>query len=61
MAKDPKKGTGKHPGKNMVDDFTLMKTRVTLLELSLRPLMMLVRLLQKLRRYLNRLREKYKS
>ena len=32
---DPKKGTGKHPEKNMVDDFIMMKTHVTLLESNL--------------------------
>ena len=57
---DPKKGTGKQPEKNMVGDYTLMKTREILLELSLRRQQMRVKQLQKLKNYLNRLQEKFK-
>ena len=47
--------------KALVGDSTQMKILKILLGLSLRLLLMLVRLLQRLRRYLNRLQEKYKS
>ena len=57
---DPKKGTGKHPEKNMVDDFTLMKTRVTLLESSLQRQQMREKQWRKLKKLINRLLEKFK-
>ena len=57
---DPKKGTGKHPGKNMVDDFILMKTRVTLLESSLQRQQMREKQWRKLKRLISRLLEKFK-
>ena len=46
--------------KNMVDDFTLMKTRVTLLELSLQRQRMRAKQWQKLKRLVSRLLEKFK-
>ena len=57
---DPKKGTGKHPGKNMVDDFTLMKTRVTLLELNSQRRRMRGKQWRKLKKLVSRLLEKFK-
>ena len=61
MAKkrDPKVGTGKKPkgsGRRLYTDENPKDT----VELSLRLLLMLVRLLQKLRKYLNHLQGKYK-
>ena len=46
--------------KNMVDDFTLMKTRVTLLGLSSQRQQMRVKQWQKLKKLINRLLEKFK-
>ena len=57
--RDPKEGTGKKPkgsGRRLYTDENLE----TLLELSLRPLQMLVKLFQKLKTLTNRSREKYK-
>ena len=57
---DPKKGTGKHPGKNMVEGFTLMKTHVTLLRLSSQRRRMRERRWRKLKKLVSRLLGKFK-
>ena len=57
---DPVKGTGKHPGKNMVEGFTLMKTHATLLKLSSQRQRMRVRQWRKLKKLINLLLEKFK-
>ena len=57
---DPKKGTGKHPGKNMVEGSILMKTLVTLLESSSQRRRMREKQWRKLKRLISRLLEKFK-
>ena len=57
---DPKKERVNILEKNMVDDFTLMKTRVTLLELSLQRQQMQEKRWRKLKKLINRLLEKFK-
>ena len=57
---EPKKGTGKHPGKNMVGDFIQTKTLETLLRSSSQRQKMREKQYRKLKRFLNRLLGKFK-